>query len=232
MDFSLNALVARTEGNDISVLRLLPIFALTLFLGWKDVKAMDFFGEIVQRVAIRVLLCEDLCRDENFIRRSMSFQESIFITALVIIKLPLGPLRRFLAWPISSLHRWKLRHCMNLLRPVLEKRLSPRNIKKPDAIQWTLDLFPVSDLNITSDRLMMELLHNLWAGSSAPGGMLTEVVYQLLLHDAHLGPLRKEAAEAVDQYGWTDQMLNSLHLQDSFIRETNRLFPTGSREYS
>lgn len=78
------------------------------------------------------------------------------------------------------------------------------------------------------DHLTYELLHNLWAASSAPGGMMTEIVYQLLQDPQYIEPLRHEARKAVDEFGWSEKMLARLHLQDSFIREVNRLLPTGS----
>ncbi|KAH6666347.1 cytochrome P450 [Halenospora varia] len=199
---------------------------------WQEVKAMEFFAQVSHRTATRVLIEETLCRDETFIRLSMSLLESIFVTGLIIVKLPLGPLRGLLAWPISSLHRWKLRCCMHVLLPVVRKRVeesrSGAESKRLDAIQWTLDLFPETAENTDYDRFMKELLHNLWAGSSAPGGMMTEIIFQLLLHPEDLKALQKEASEAFRQYGWSEKMLINLHLLDSFIRETNRLFPTGS----
>jgi hypothetical protein len=191
---------------------------------------MEFFGEITHRAATRVLICEDLCRDVKFIRQSMSFTMSIFVTALVIVNLPLGIFRSLLAWPISLVHRWHLHKCMKMLRPHVEKAI---DMYKPDskglnAIHWTMGLFPESMDKRHHSRLMKELLHSLWAGSSAPGGMITEVVWQLLINDNAIGVLREEASVALQEHGWSEKMLNALHLQDSFIRETNRLFPTGS----
>lgn len=125
---------------------------------------------------------------------------------------------------------------MHVLLPVVRKRVEEsRNgaeSKRLDAIQWTLYLFPETAENTDYDRFMKELLHNLWAGSSAPGGMMTEIIFQLLLHPEDLKALQKEASEAFRQYGWSEKMLINLHLLDSFIRETNRLFPTGSSKFT
>ncbi|KAF2789623.1 cytochrome P450 monooxygenase, partial [Melanomma pulvis-pyrius CBS 109.77] len=211
-------------------------YALNILIGtsseWKDIQAMELLAEVAHRAATRVLIGEELCRDDAFIRQSMSFLESIFVTALVITKLPLGPFRSLLSRPISFIHRGKLHKCMNMLRPLVNARMEEKDLhaipKKLDAIQWTLDLFPDTANNSDQDRFLKELLHNLWAGSSAPGGMMTEVIWQLLLNFQNIEVLRKEASEALHRHGWSEKMLNSLHLQDSFIRETNRLFPTGS----
>ena len=164
----------------------------------------------------------------------MDFLESIFITALIIVKLPLGPFRESLSWLITLLHRWKLYRCTAALLPVIKARISAResranNAEPPlDAIEWTLALSKPGHPHNTAEKITEELAHALWAASSAPGGLMTEMVYQLLFEPSYLIPLRSEAEAAFAAHGWTTKMLNSLHLQDSFIREVNRLYPTGS----
>jgi cytochrome P450 len=122
---------------------------------------------------------------------------------------------------------------MNTLRPILDGRINDlvhitdHGIRS-DAIQWMTELFPTAAADRNTDRMTRELLATLWAASSAPGGMVTEIVWQLLLHEEYAEALRREASKTVLQYGWTEKTLNSLPLLDSFIRETNRLFPTGS----
>ena len=164
----------------------------------------------------------------------MDFVQSIFVTALIIVQLPLGPLRGLLAWPLSLLHSWKLHRCVNILLPIVKRRMEERvtahksAAPRLDAIEWTLDFSKPGSPDNSLQRVTKELLHNLWAGSSAPGGLLTEMVYQILFDPIYLEPLRTEAANALDAHGWSEKTLDSLHLQDSFIREINRLFPTGS----
>lgn len=164
---------------------------------------------------------------------------SIFFTALVIVKLPLGPLRWWLAYPLSAWHRRKLSQCVEMVRPVLQKRLDERRrnedcqVDKPelDAIEWSLMLSPLStaaDIEV----LATELMHNLWAGTSAPGGLVTDIIFQILLQPEYKDPLIQEANEALQGADhWTERSLNQLPLLDSFIREINRLYPTGSSRF-
>ena len=77
-------------------------------------------------------------------------------------------------------------------------------------------------------RIALQLLHNLWAGIAAPGGIVTQTIYQILMKPDYLEPLRSESAEVISRYGWSDQALNNMLLLDSFIWEFNRLYPTGS----
>lgn len=161
---------------------------------------------------------------------------SIFFTALVIVKLPLGPLRPWLAYPLSAWHRRKLSQCVQMVQPVLQKRLDERRqnedsqVDSPelDAIEWSLMLRP-SSTAADIEVLAMELMHNLWAGTSSPGGLVTDIMFQILLQPEYKGPLIREASEALRGAGhWTERALNQLPLLDSFIQEINRLYPTGS----
>ncbi|KAL1852794.1 hypothetical protein Daus18300_012038 [Diaporthe australafricana] len=75
-------------------------FALQVELEGRDGQkrnARNLFSAITHRTASRILIGKELCRQERFFRLSTSFIMSIFFTALVIVKLPLGPLRRWLA---------------------------------------------------------------------------------------------------------------------------------------
>ncbi|KAI0401584.1 cytochrome P450 [Xylaria palmicola] len=201
--------------------------------GQQTKTARDLFTAIVHRSACRILVGDELCHDEAFIRESSGFVLSIFITALAIVKLPLGPLRDWLSYPISSWHRKKLEKCTNMLLPILDKRIAERDDRnkpkhsKQDSIEWFLMLSEPT--RIDKKRLADELMHNLWAGTSAPGGLVTEIIFQLLLQPEYVQPILTEAIEALGDEGrWTEKALSRLSLLDSFIRETNRLNPTGS----
>ncbi|KAH8197410.1 hypothetical protein TruAng_008433 [Truncatella angustata] len=195
--------------------------------------AQQFFTAIVHRSASRIMIGEELCRNETFIKTSTEFVMSIFFTGLIIVKLPLGPLRDWLAYPLAAWHRRKLRQCTRMLRPVLQRRIEERqksggSQNRLDAIEWSLMLVP-SGGEIDVPRLLDELMHNLWAGTSAPGGLVTDIIFQLLLEPKYKEMLVQEASKALGETGhWTEKALGRLPLLDSFIREINRLYPTGS----
>ncbi|MCJ1325239.1 hypothetical protein MMC10_001901 [Thelotrema lepadinum] len=191
----------------------------------------------MHRVAARVLVGKELCRDEVFLEVSWDFIQSIFITGLVIVKLPLGPLRGLMAWPLSLLHRWKLNRAYKMLLPVVKRRIQERrgilDSERPlDAIEWTLSLSDQYPRDNNPEKITVELLQNLWAGSASPGGLVTEMLYNVLTEPKYLYPLRQEAENALAAHGWSEKFLDSLGLQDSFIKETNRLHSTGSGTYS
>jgi aspirochlorine biosynthesis cytochrome P450 monooxygenase len=134
------------------------------------------------------MICPELCRDRKFLGESTSMLQSIFMTAIIVVTLPLGPFRERLAWLITLPHKWKLDRCVATLRPIVEQRIEQRQsthkqdtkLESEDAISWTLDLVTGDPIYDTRDKLTHEIPHNLWAASSAPGGMMTEIVYQLL----------------------------------------------------
>lgn len=205
----------------------------TFFVDGNIRNARSLFTAIIHRSASRIFIGEELCRNEKFVRISSDFVMSIFMTGLIIVRLPLGPFREWLAYPLAAWHRRKLAQSTNMLIPVLQKRIGERaNHKRSqdrlDAIEWSLGLLPKGD-EVDIKRLADELMHNLWAGTSAPGGLVTEIMFQILLEPKYQEPLRKEAIEALGPNGrWTEKALSSFPLLDSFIREINRCYPTGA----
>lgn len=164
----------------------------------------------------------------------MSFQHSIFIHAMIIIHIPFRPLREILTRLAVLSHKRNLGRAMEILKPVVTKRVEKRryedsSVDDNDGIRWTLDL--TKDEDMDPHRLSLEVLHNLFAGSLAPGAMITEMVFQVLMSPELLQDLRQEAQQAASDHGWTEKLLQDLLLQDSFIRELNRVYPTGSSQY-
>ena len=120
---------------------------------------------------------------------------------------------------------------MKMLQPIVARRIQERQRGEGkgnhnDGIEWTLDL--TDNASMDPHQISLEVLHNLFAGSLAPGAMVTELVFQVLMDPKLLQELRTEALKAIDEHGWTEKLLTSLPLQDSFIRELNRVYPTGS----
>lgn len=199
-------------------------------LEWQEIPVADTIADLTNQVACRVLICRELSRNAEFLRRTMTFQHSIFMHAVIIISLPLGPFRSLLAPIISLSHRWNLQKAMAILQPIVERRIRNRKQssweEENDGIAWTLDL--TSEGKMDPELASLEILHNLFAGSLAPGAMITEMVFQVLMDLNLLADLRAEATLALEEHGWTEKLFRKLPLQDSFIRELNRLYPTGA----
>ncbi|KAJ4390992.1 hypothetical protein N0V93_004591 [Gnomoniopsis smithogilvyi] len=206
---------------------------------WAPFRASATLSSIMHRTTSRVLAGSDLCRDERFLKTSQVFSESLFINGLLLTMLPLGPFRRTISRIFSVFHRRNLRKAVDVVLPVVQARLeyfqqidrhsSLQQMDEPlDAIQWSLDLSKYNTKEHNPQNISLLLLHNLWAGSAAPGGLVTQMVFQILLQPHYIDPLRAEACKAFDTYGVTDKALSSMVLMDSFIREINRMYPTGA----
>lgn len=196
---------------------------------------MELFSNIMHRVTSRILVCKELCRKPEYIKASLDFSNSVFMNGVILSTIPLGPFRKFISWLGSFNHRRHLNKAMKLLIPVIEERLrdleqSPDGPKPVDALQWTIEQSSSDKKERTPTRLAHQVLQNLWAGSGAPGGMLTQMIYQVLWCPEYLEPMREEIRASVAEHGWTDKMLNNIPKVDSFLRETNRLYPNGVSE--
>ena len=175
----------------------------------------------------------ELCRNEDFLTCSQKFTDSLFMNGLALSMIPFGPFRKLGSWVGSVGHRRNLQKAVQTVLPEVSRRMAEEAYddakrSRLDAICWTLELARYAPGEYESYRIALQLLHNLWAGSAAPGGLVTQVVFQVLMKPEYLEPLRSESAEVVSRYGWSDQALNNMPLLDSFIREINRLYPTGS----
>ncbi|POS75429.1 hypothetical protein DHEL01_v206171 [Diaporthe helianthi] len=192
----------------------------------------------MHRTTSRVLAGPELCRDEDFLKTSQTFTDSLFINGLVLSMLPLGPCRRWVAQILSFFHKRNLQKAMNVIFPVVNSRFESFQTRDVggkneldealDAIQWSLELSEGNPTEHNPQNISSALLHNIWAGSAAPGGLATQLVFQVLTHPEYLEPLRAEAQQAIQSRGLTDKALNNMYFLDSFIREVNRLYPTGA----
>jgi cytochrome P450 len=79
-------------------------------------------------------------------------------------------------------------------------------------------------------QMSHELVHLLGASHTPVGMTITQMAWQILARPEYLEPLRKEAEAAVAKVGFTDRIVEFLPLQDSFIREANRLYPNNQGE--
>ncbi|ETS77619.1 hypothetical protein PFICI_09681 [Pestalotiopsis fici W106-1] len=200
IDYSFHKILGESTGNFTGHQFLSDDQELNPAAEWVEVKAAGLFAEVVHRAATRILVSKELSRNERFIKRSLSYTKSLFVTALIITNLPLGPLRGILAWPLSCVRQWLLRECkaisrQSVINRVEESHKPGRREDYEDAIQWTLDLFPQTGIEVSIERFQAELLQNLWAASGAPGGVLTEVIFQLLLHPEELEIVRDECIQ-------------------------------------
>lgn len=103
-----------------------------------------------------------------------------------------------------------------------------------DGIQFTLKVMKDNPADSGAPlplfQMSHELIHILGAAHTPVGMTIMQMVWQVLVRPEYLDPLRKEAEKAISQVGFTDRIVEYLPLQDSLIREANRLYPTNASE--
>lgn len=125
-----------------------------------------------------------------------------------------------------------------MLLPIIRSRNVERSegvdisAKYKDMLQWILDTPASIPGDDSPTHQAHHMMHITFAASSASGVLVTQGLFQLLMLPEYLDPLRQEIEESLRQHGgWTDKALSSMHLLDSFLRETMRMYPAGSRKY-
>ena len=155
------------------------------------------------------------------------------MNGLTLSMIPFGPFRRLGSWVGSVGHRRNLHKAIQTVLPEVSRRMAEEGFddtkqSRLDAVSCTMGLAKYAPGEYESYRIALQLLHNLWAGSAAPGSLVTQVVFQILMRPEYVEPLRSESAEVVSRYGLSDQALSNRPLLDSFVREINWLHPTDS----
>ncbi|KAI1322269.1 cytochrome P450 monooxygenase [Xylariaceae sp. FL0255] len=211
-------------------------FAISQEIGkceeWKELNASDVIGRIMHRMTSRVLVAQEVCRDKKYLDVSLSFMNSVMVTALVAIMLPLGPFRGLFTRVLACFHKRRLQATVDIVQPIVEWRLreleTNPEASHPDAIQWAIELAGDDPAERNPRRITLNTLQNIWAASAGPAVSVTQMIYQVLMMPEYLEPLTREARQAVQEYGWSDKAMNQMVLLDSFIRECNRMYPLGS----
>lgn len=123
-----------------------------------------------------------------------------------------GPLRPFFSKLTTWFHKTQLEASIKLLTPEIERRMRAREAGKPwlcsDSIEWLIDIAEKMDdqRELSVRRLAENVLHLLFAANSAPGALVTQMVYEVLMDPRYLGPLRDEIAAALRAEGsWTQR---------------------------
>ncbi|KAI0182497.1 cytochrome P450 [Xylaria flabelliformis] len=203
---------------------------------WTPFRAAPLVENIMHRIASRVLVGKGLCRKDSYLDATQGFADSIIMNSLILSMLPLGPLRYVLSYSLSFAHRRSLRRAVKELLPTVQVSYdesadsggSSQGARDSNGIDWIIDLSKEDGLAPDALFLTHALLLLVWAGSPPTAGLVTQMVYQVLLEPQYIAPLRSEAEIAFATYGFTEKALNNMPLMDSFICEINRLYPTGT----
>lgn len=207
---------------------------------WTAVKPYHIFARIVALISGRVLVGEELCRNESWIRLSMEFSSHAFGAARKLRagnKYPWSMMLASYTEPAVAGILARRKEAEDLLRPICEERLRRQNDPKwqrpHDGIQWLLDSHSHSGESVdevvkSQLRLTMAAIHNTTMS-------VTNDLFDLLEHPEYVEILREEVQSVLEEEkGWTKQALTKLRKMDSFMKESQRMNPstpiTGKRK--
>ncbi|KAJ8069755.1 hypothetical protein OCU04_000178 [Sclerotinia nivalis] len=203
---------------------------------YKFVPTFTALCNIAHRIASKIIVGEELSRDTAFCKASYSYFQGHGLTGGLLLTLPLGLFRDLLAGPFSYYQRVRQRKVIDIVSAKIAARIDDIEQNKDrtpriDCIEWTLKMlrdFPIEKTkggSLPLWRMSHELVHLLGASHTPTGIAVTQMVWKMLAYPEYLDPLRQEADAAIAKFGFSHKIVDFLPLQDSFIRETNRLHP-------
>lgn len=235
--------ITRNLGNFVDAMNEECIYGFEKYMpchgeSWQIVKPYHVFARIVALISGRVLVGEELCRNEDWIRLSMDFSTHAFGAARTLRSGNKWPWSMWLASytePAVKAILERRREAEALMKPVCEARLRRRstndaNWKIPeDGIQWLLDSHSHSgesaeEVVKSQLRLTMAAIHNTTMS-------VTNDLFDLLSHPEYIPILRDEARQVLAEEGgggggWTKQGLTKMRKMDSFMKESQRMNPS------
>ncbi|KAF2656935.1 putative cytochrome P450 [Lophiostoma macrostomum CBS 122681] len=229
-----------TKGINPNLERLVPLVlseADTQFkynLGhipvWKTFSAFDLCETLVVKTSNRIMVGNH-CQDPVYDKTLVKLMKTAFLCGVLWNFLPLGRLRRHWYWAASFRPRKDFRLLGNLLVPTVQHRISDTGkplVQKPvDVLQFATDQ-PIANLEERDAyRHASRVVQLTFAGTGTIITLLYRMMYLVILYPEHLAVLREEINESLQSRGGfhQKQMLDSLHLLDSFIRESMRHYP-------
>ncbi|PLN81947.1 cytochrome P450 [Aspergillus taichungensis] len=181
----------------------------------------------VARVANRIYVGTELCRNEEFLRNATDYAEAVVISAEVLRNFPewmKGFLVRLL--PVTSYRRQGRRLLAPLIQDRLDGKLDANGEKHNDLIQWLIDAAPPVEKTIPqlAERVMALNVASIHTTTMT----FTAALYSLAAEPTKYGPaLREEVMANLEQGEITAATLSKLPKMESFLRESGRFNSLG-----
>ena len=194
---------------------------------------------MIARVAMRVFVGPELCRNEDWIKASLDYDINVGTTVIMLRMFP-PFLHPFLARLMPSWYRahGNIRAAEKIIGPEIRKRQEAMargdyDLDEPprDLMQWILESSneKEADPDMMSLRMLVVGLAALHATSMA----MSHAMYDLCQHPEYFEPLRNEILQVLrEDGGWQKQTIHKLKLLDSFVKETQRWSPASLMSFN
>ncbi|KAF7351479.1 hypothetical protein MSAN_01580100 [Mycena sanguinolenta] len=176
---------------------------------WKPFAVLPGAMKVVARTTNRLFVGLPLCRNQEYLNISIRYTIAVFKRCHILSLFPHWI--RPVIGPLMSPKKEADRH-----------KLGPDWPDKPnDLISWLMQDAAPADKTVPAlaHRVLIVNMAAIHTSTMA----LVNVLFDLTTYPSHIQPMREEVERVIMQEGWTKAALNSMHLVDSFIRESQRL---------
>jgi cytochrome P450 len=187
---------------------------------WHEIPWANDGTNLVGRMSSSVFVGEELARNEQWQKISISYAVNMFQGARVLRSWPTWT-RSFIHWFLKECKvcRAEVRNADALLKSEIQRR-STAEEKHEDTITWMHFAAKGRPYNATSAQLGLSM-----AAVITTSELLKQSLINICAHLELVTPLREEIEQAVGQHGWSAATLAQMPLLDSVIKETQRLYP-------
>ncbi|KAL4919607.1 cytochrome P450 [Aspergillus aurantiobrunneus] len=198
-------------------------------IDWHDLALKPSILKIVARLSSRVFLGDQICRNPDWLRITVSYTVDSFLAAMDLRQWPRlvrSLVARFL--PSCRKIRQELDEARSIIRPVLEERRQAKeaagdvSARFNDAMQWMEDVAKGRPYDAAVAQMSFSL-----AAIHTTSDMLTQVLFDLCGKGDIIQALREELTAVIQRDGWKKTTLYQLKLMDSVVKESQRLKPIG-----
>ncbi|RYP79596.1 hypothetical protein DL770_006597 [Monosporascus sp. CRB-9-2] len=207
---------------------------------WKDIHLDESVRMIVAAASSRFTVGLPLCRNEDYLKRSLAIIEGVMLTAIIGNCIPSIFLP--IVARLSSIHTWhNLRKIKDHLKPQYGERLAALKMDKDEQVQDQLQAMlqyaekrrpqEVNDVKVMAIRLASTNFVSMHQTSGTTVQMLLNIIDSDKEYDT-IAKLREEADRELgtDGTGWTKEKFMNMIRHDSVGRESMRVtFPFGNR---
>ncbi|KAJ5820053.1 hypothetical protein N7474_005644 [Penicillium riverlandense] len=188
--------------------------------------------KIVAQLSSKVFLGDQICRNPDWLRITISYTVDSFVAARALRQWPefMRPLvANFL--PCCHKIRRELEEARSIINPVLEERRQAKKeavrTGKPlnrfnDAMQWMEEVAKGRSYDAAVAQISFSL-----AAIHTTTDMLTQVLLDMCGKEEIIQALREEVVSVIQKEGWKKTTLYKLKLMDSVLKESQRLKPIG-----
>ena len=203
---------------------------------WAEIRAFDLLIRVISRLASRLFVGPELCRDERWLATSRQYTENAFKTIIFLRVFPQW-MRPFVSVPL--IYSWKvlyhLHNARKLLIPlVLQRREAKARGEHQADLKFT-NLLEIMDEEAKGadqdpDKLVRRTLVLTLASSHTTSMAACQALFELCLRPEYTKPLRDEVQSVLaEDGGWRKTTLTKLKKLDSFMKESQRFHPPSRR---